>query len=139
MSDDGPVDLFVYGTLAYDRTMRALTGRIFPKRPCVLRGYRRVTPPYGYAYIVPQEGETVRGWLVEGIPRAQLAALDAYEAEGDMYRRLPVTCVRGGETRRAHAYVANPDRIGPTSATGSPPPRTPRSSSTRSSRRRPRV
>ena len=56
MSDDGPVDLFVYGTLAYDRTMRALTGRIFPKRPCVLRGYRRVTPPYGYAYIVPQEG-----------------------------------------------------------------------------------
>jgi gamma-glutamylcyclotransferase (GGCT)/AIG2-like uncharacterized protein YtfP len=111
MSDDGPVDLFVYGTLAYDRTMRALTGRIFPKRPCVLRGYRRVTPPYGYAYIVPQEGETVQGWLVEGIPRAQLAALDAYEAEGDMYRRLPVTCVRGGEARAAYAYAANPDRI----------------------------
>ncbi len=73
MSDDGPVDLFVYGTLAYDRTMRALTGRIFPKRPCVLRGYRRVTPPYGYAYIVPQEGDGGGGsW--RGSPRAARGA-----------------------------------------------------------------
>lgn len=111
MSEDGPVSLFVYGTLAYDRTMRALTGRIFPKRPCVLGGHRRVMPPHGYSYIIPQAGETVHGWLVEGLSREQLAALDAYEAEGDMYHRLRVSCTLGDEARDAYAYVANPERI----------------------------
>ncbi|MEI6632245.1 MAG: gamma-glutamylcyclotransferase family protein [Chlamydiota bacterium] len=111
MKGNAPVDLFVYGTLAYDRTMRALTGRIFPKRPCVLKGYTRVMPPCGYSYIIPDKGGAVNGYLVEGLTRRHLARLDAYEAEGDMYHRRRVTVARAGKNRPAYAYVANRDRI----------------------------
>lgn len=111
MNDGSPLGLFVYGTLAYDRTMRALTGRVFHKTPCVLYGYARITPPYGYAYIVPADGASVRGYLVEGLTREQLARIDEYEAEGDMYLRRAVTVSLPAGPRRAYAYVANEARI----------------------------
>ena len=111
MNDGSPLGLFVYGTLAYDRTMRALTGRVFHKTPCVLYGYARITPPYGYAYIVPADGASVRGYLVEGLTREQLARIDEYEAEGDMYLRRAVTVSLPAGPRRAYAYVANEERI----------------------------
>lgn len=111
MKGNDTVDLFVYGTLAYDRTMRALTGRIFRKRPSVLNGYTRIAPPCGYAYIVPKKGEAVNGYLVEGLNRQDLARIDAYEAEGDMYHRRPVAVTVAGHPRRAYVYVGNRDRI----------------------------
>jgi len=107
-----PLPLFVYGTLAYDRYVRAITGRLFPKRPCVLEGYERIAPPHGYAYIVPRKGCRVKGYLLDGVEECHLALFDKYEAEGDMYHRKAVTVKTPAKRVRAYAYVANRSRLG---------------------------
>jgi gamma-glutamylcyclotransferase (GGCT)/AIG2-like uncharacterized protein YtfP len=104
--------LFVYGTLAYDRYARAITGRIFPKRPCVLDGYERIAPPHGYAYIIPRKGCSVKGYLLDGVDERHLGLFDKYEAEGDMYQRKEILVKMPGKKVRAFAYVVNRKHLG---------------------------
>lgn len=112
MKKNTPLPLFVYGTLSYDRTVRAITGRIFPKRPGVLDGFVRIAPQHGYAYIVPQRGSLVEGYLLDGVDERHFRLFDKYEAEGDMYNRVEVTVTTPGGEIRAYAYVANLRRLG---------------------------
>jgi gamma-glutamylcyclotransferase (GGCT)/AIG2-like uncharacterized protein YtfP len=111
MRDKIPITLFVYGTLAYDRYLRAITGRIFHKRPCVLEDYEHVAHRHSYAYIRPRKGSRVNGYLIEGLSVRHLTQLDAYEAEGDMYLRKKVRIIISGKEREAYAYVANEKRL----------------------------
>jgi gamma-glutamylcyclotransferase (GGCT)/AIG2-like uncharacterized protein YtfP len=117
------VRLFVYGTLLDANQLRAVTGRTFPSRPARLEGWRRVRPRGGWPDVVRDPGAHVDGALLDGIDAQALAALDAYEDEGRLYRRedasvtadgAPVPCQlyrravsrrparrRGGTRRRA--------------------------------------
>ncbi|MDD5557108.1 MAG: gamma-glutamylcyclotransferase [bacterium] len=112
MKKERALPLFVYGTLSYDRSTRAITGRIFPKRPGVLDGYARIAPPHGYPYIVPRRGGRVNGYLLDEVDAVHLRLFDRYEAEGDMYRRREVTVRLGGRRVRAYAYVADRANLG---------------------------
>jgi gamma-glutamylcyclotransferase (GGCT)/AIG2-like uncharacterized protein YtfP len=100
------VDLFVYGTLLDDALVQQLTGFRFPKRAAQLGGYRKCTPAGGYPYIVPDDDGTVDGALLCDVADDALRALDAYEDEGRLYRRIEVTVTIDAQPQRAFTYVA---------------------------------
>jgi gamma-glutamylcyclotransferase (GGCT)/AIG2-like uncharacterized protein YtfP len=100
------VDLFVYGTLLDDTVVQQVTGRRFPKHAARLSDYRKFTPDSGYPYIVADEGGAVDGALLCGLDQDALRALDSYEDEGRLYRRIAVTVTVGAQPRSAFAYVA---------------------------------
>jgi gamma-glutamylcyclotransferase (GGCT)/AIG2-like uncharacterized protein YtfP len=99
-----PLPLFVYGTLLDDVRVRKVAGRTFRRRPAVLAGHRRVWPPDGYPSIVADAGASVAGDLLDGIDGAALAAFDAYEDEGRLYRREEVTVTCGDAAVRCFVY-----------------------------------
>ena len=108
-----PSRLFVYGTLRDDTVVQGLLGHRLFGRSAVLRGYHReVDPAIGYPVILPREGATVVGKVLDVDPGA-LAVLDAYE--GARYRRIIVQ-VETLEGRRLDAYVYVP------APTAAPPP-----------------
>lgn len=102
--------LFVYGTLTDDTQVQSLTGRRFPRRPATLEGFARILPARGYAYIVPDPGGSVEGFILEEIDAASLRALDAYEDEGRLYLRRPVIVSVDGRRVACEAYVRDPRR-----------------------------
>ncbi len=72
--------------------MRSLTGRAFPARPAVLRGFRRGVSRAGHAYVLPDPDPAARvdGLVLGGLDDAALARLDAYEDAGRLYHRRAV-------------------------------------------------
>jgi gamma-glutamylaminecyclotransferase len=90
MPSQEPIHLFVYGTLTDPQRVAALTGQQFERVDATLSGFERVNSPIGYPFILPRPGAVVRGVLLLEIDPASLARLDAYEAEGDLYRRQVV-------------------------------------------------
>jgi gamma-glutamylaminecyclotransferase len=102
----GVVDLFVYGSLLDDAVVVEVTGRRFPRRAAQLRGYRKHTPVGSYPYVVPDDDGTVDGVVLQGIDADTLRALDAYEDEGQLYRRVEVTVTVAGQPQRAFVYAA---------------------------------
>jgi gamma-glutamylcyclotransferase (GGCT)/AIG2-like uncharacterized protein YtfP len=91
----------------------ALVGRPLPRRPAVLEGYERVLPAGGYPYVVPRDGATVAGLLLDDLDQRALAALDAYEDEGRLYVRRDAVAVAGGRRVPCQVYVG-------TGVTGAP-------------------
>jgi gamma-glutamylcyclotransferase (GGCT)/AIG2-like uncharacterized protein YtfP len=110
------VRLFVYGTLLEDARVRAVTGRIFPRRPATLHGFRRVWPADGYPTVVPDPDAAVAGDVLDDVDAEALGALDAYETVGTLYDRVAcvVTCADGPvrclvyRARRPHAGTRRP-------------------------------
>jgi gamma-glutamylcyclotransferase (GGCT)/AIG2-like uncharacterized protein YtfP len=90
MPSQEPIHLFVYGTLIDPERVAALTGQQFERVDAMLSGFERVNSPLGYPFILPRFGAVVRGVLLLNIDPVSLAHLDAYEAEGDLYRRQVV-------------------------------------------------
>jgi gamma-glutamylcyclotransferase (GGCT)/AIG2-like uncharacterized protein YtfP len=105
-----PLPLFVYGTLLDDAQVRAVAGRTFARRPAVLTGYRRVWPRDGYPSIVADPGASVAGDLLDDVDGAALAAFDAYEDEGRLYRREETTVTSGTAAVRCFVYRARRPR-----------------------------
>ena len=104
------MNLFVYGTLCDTALVRRLTGRIFTAETAILAGYRRFEPPGSYPYIVPDPTSEVPGYVLRGVDAAALRALDAYEEEGRLYRRLGVQVTVAGRLEAAQAYIAAAER-----------------------------
>ena len=102
-----PIHLFVYGTLTDPERVTALTGRQFPAVDATLTGFERVDSPLGCPYILPRPGAVVCGVLLCNIDPASLAHLDAYEAEGDLYRRQVVEVEVVGTRLPAMTYVGH--------------------------------
>lgn len=102
-------DLFVYGTLMDDALVAELTNHRFPKEPATLSGYRKLTPPGGYPQIIPDADEVVTGFLLRGLDAGALRALDRYEDEGQLYRRVEVVVSVAGVAARAMTYVGIAD------------------------------
>jgi gamma-glutamylcyclotransferase (GGCT)/AIG2-like uncharacterized protein YtfP len=99
------MQLFVYGTLMDDALVDRLTGRRFPKERARLAGYRKMTPPGGYPYIVPDATAAVEGFVLLDVDTDALRILDAYEDEGRLYRRSTVVITLDGRSVEAMAYV----------------------------------
>jgi gamma-glutamylcyclotransferase (GGCT)/AIG2-like uncharacterized protein YtfP len=105
MPGQEPVHLFVYGTLTDPQRVEALTGKQFARVEATLVGFARYESGSGYPYILPQPGAVVHGVLLTHIDPQSLHHLDAYEAEGDLYRRQVVEVVVAGRTVPAMTYV----------------------------------
>jgi gamma-glutamylcyclotransferase (GGCT)/AIG2-like uncharacterized protein YtfP len=102
------VRLFVYGTLMEVACVERVSGRRFPGRPATLHGWTRTIATHGYPVIHPSRDHTVDGIVLDGLDTAALRALDAYEDEGRLYLRRPVTVlVVGGEPIACETYVGH--------------------------------
>jgi len=105
MPSQEPSQLFVYGTLTDPERVTALTGKQFKRVDAKLSGFERVNSPLGYPYIFPKPGAIVRGVLLLNINHASLVQLDAYEAEGELYRRQSVIVEVADRRVPAMTYV----------------------------------
>jgi len=99
------IQLFVYGTLMDRALVQQLTGRRFRTQAALLHGYRKVVPQNGYPYIVSDSGGTVEGIVLHDVDAVALRAFDAYEEEGELYRRTAVVVTVDAQPTPAFAYV----------------------------------
>ena len=107
MPSQEPIHLFVYGTLTDPERVTALTGKQFERVDATLNGFERVNSPLGYPFILPRAGAIVRGVLLLNIDPVSLVQLDAYEAEGDLYRRQVVVVEVADRRVAAVTYVGH--------------------------------
>jgi gamma-glutamylcyclotransferase (GGCT)/AIG2-like uncharacterized protein YtfP len=107
MPSQEPIHLFVYGTLTDPERVTALTGKQFERVDATLSGFERVNSPLGYPFILPRAGAIVRGVLLLNIDLVSLVQLDAYEAEGDLYRRQVVVVEVADRQVAAVTYVGH--------------------------------
>jgi gamma-glutamylcyclotransferase (GGCT)/AIG2-like uncharacterized protein YtfP len=118
MPSQEPIHLFVYGTLTDPERVAALTGKQFERVDATLSGFERVNSPLGYPFILPRPGSLVHGVLLLNIDPVSLAQLDAYEAEGDLYRRQVVVVAVADSRVSAMTYVGHGIRASVTSMVG---------------------
>jgi gamma-glutamylcyclotransferase (GGCT)/AIG2-like uncharacterized protein YtfP len=107
MPSQEPIKLFVYGTLTDPERVTALTGKQFERVDASLSGFERVNSPLGYPFIFPKPGAIVQGVLLFNIDPASLVQLDAYEAEGELYRRQSVEVEVADRRLPAMTYVGH--------------------------------
>jgi gamma-glutamylcyclotransferase (GGCT)/AIG2-like uncharacterized protein YtfP len=107
MPSQEPIHLFVYGTLTDPERVAALTGKRFAVVDATLTGFERVESPLGYPYILPRPGAIVCGVLLCNIDPVSLVHLDAYEAEGNLYRRQVVEVEVVGTRLSAMTYIGH--------------------------------
>jgi gamma-glutamylcyclotransferase (GGCT)/AIG2-like uncharacterized protein YtfP len=107
MPSQEPIHLFVYGTLTDPERVAALTGKQFERVDAILTGFERVNSPLGYPFILLKTGALVRGSLLFNVDPVSLIELDAYEAEGDLYRRQVVEVEVAGRRMSAMTYVGH--------------------------------
>jgi len=102
------VDLFVYGTMMSDQHVRLLLNRRVESESAVLHNYMRVVPPGAFYFVVKQHGATATGRLLKDLSPEELARLDAFEDEGNLYfRRVVVVRTSDNRLRRCMTYVGN--------------------------------
>ena len=103
--------LFVYGTLLDPACVERVTGRRFRGRVATLHGWTRRIGEHGYPEIHPAEGCMVEGLVLEDIDDDALRALDRYEDEGRLYRRVPVSVSVDERPTPCEAYVVPTPRV----------------------------
>ena len=102
------IDLFVYGTLVNEHHVKLLLNRSVESVPATLNNYMRVVPPGAFYFIVKQHGASTSGRLLKQITREELARIDAFEDEGNLYfRKVVVVRDADGARRRCMTYVGN--------------------------------
>jgi gamma-glutamylcyclotransferase (GGCT)/AIG2-like uncharacterized protein YtfP len=128
MPSQEPIHLFVYGTLTDPERVTALTGQQFERVNASLSDFERVNSPLGYPFILPKIGAVVDGVLLLNIDPVSLRQLDAYEAEGDLYRRQSVVVQVVDRPVAAATYVGHAIRAvvasSPLEVIGDAPPPT---------------
>lgn len=103
-----PDQLFCYGTLCIPDIMRRVSGSLPQSASATLLNYAcYALAGLVYPGIIFQKGVSVDGVVYQGLSRAQLAKLDAYE--GAQYRRLRVWVTAANDQRvQAWTYVLQP-------------------------------
>ncbi len=98
--------VFVYGSLRDEQLVESLIGRRLPSAPARLHGYRCVTPPDSYPFLIADPGSVVDGQILRGADASVLDAFDRYEVEGSLYRRITVEVdLEGGVRVPAFTYA----------------------------------
>jgi gamma-glutamylcyclotransferase (GGCT)/AIG2-like uncharacterized protein YtfP len=105
MPSQEPINLFVYGTLMDPWRVEVLTGKQFARVEAMLIEFERLESDRGYPFILPSPGAVVPGFLLIDIDPISLYRFDAYEAEGDLYRRQTVEVFVADKSVPAMAYV----------------------------------
>ncbi len=105
------VCVFVYGTLADDQILKAVTGKEFPKKTAYLEGYRKLDIPEFYPIIVPDPRASVEGKLIFDVDEETLKHLDDYEDEGNLYYRIRVKVKTEESVQTAFTYIGNTDSL----------------------------
>lgn len=107
------VNLFAYGTLMDPAKMAEVCGRVpAGPTPAALHGFTRHDTRFGYPVIFPvpeHAGARVDGQLWTGLTPQDLAALDAYEDEGEAYVRRQVRVQTAGGPVTAWVYIGIPE------------------------------
>jgi len=76
--------------------------------PATLKNYIRVVPPGAFYFVVKQHGAHTEGRLLKALSKEELARLDAFEDEGNLYfRKVVVVRLEDGSRRRCMTYVGN--------------------------------
>lgn len=102
------IDLFVYGTLMNDRHVKLLLNHTVKSEPALLYNYMRVVPPGAFYFIVPQQGAVTTGRLLKGLSPEDIARIDAFEDEGNLYfRKIAVVRNSTNTRQRCMTYVGN--------------------------------
>ena len=102
------VDLFVYGTMMNDHHVRLLLNRRVESEPAILHNYMRVVPPGAFYFVVRQHGATSHGRILKDLSPEELARLDAFEDEGNLYyRKVVVVRTQDNRRRRCMTYIGN--------------------------------
>ncbi|OEV04335.1 gamma-glutamylcyclotransferase family protein [Streptomyces oceani] len=90
-------DLFVYGTLRFPEVLAALLGRVPPRAPARVRGWRAAAlAGHVYPGLVPAPGVITAGLVLSGLTAAERRVLD--EFEGPEYEPRPLELTDGGRT-----------------------------------------
>jgi gamma-glutamylcyclotransferase (GGCT)/AIG2-like uncharacterized protein YtfP len=111
-SDPTDGDLFVYGTLLLAAVIEALIGRVPPRVPATLPGYRRYRV-IGEVFpaIAAEPAARVDGLVYRGLDQAEWGILDAFESS--IYTRVRVEVrTAPGTAMTADAYVIADDQAG---------------------------
>ncbi|MCG6657139.1 gamma-glutamylcyclotransferase [Halomonas campisalis] len=89
--DEGPHEVFVYGTLRFAAVRWVVMGRASESEPALLEGFRREGLDLAEA-----PGERVDGQVIE-VSSRELARLDRYERLGIRYERVRLELEDGRE------------------------------------------
>jgi len=88
--------------------IKIVTGKLFPYKKAVLKGYKLFSPDTGYPYIIQKEGYSVEGIVYFGIDRESFKLIDKYEDEGFYYNRIKVNVeTEDGNIIECYVYVGN--------------------------------
>ena len=110
MTDLDSFNLFVYGSLRDLHVFTEVTGLpCQDKIPAVLEGYALGHAVGGYPAAFPNPDSHMEGDVIPGLPREILVRLDAYEGEGDLYRRICVQVKTAQDEMPAYVYIRNPE------------------------------
>ncbi len=104
--------LFVYGTLMQDRNVRMLIGRNVLSVPATLYNYIRIAPSWSFPFVVPQAHTQTEGRVLMDLTDEELAILDKFEDEGNLYWRQRVAVkLADGEKVNCYTYVGRVDKL----------------------------
>ena len=88
--------------------MRLLLNRKVETEEAALSNFKRVVPPGAFYFIVKQHAAKTHGLLLKQLTKAEVAKLDAFEDEGNLYfRKKVVVRDSDGDRRRCMTYVGN--------------------------------
>lgn len=105
---DERVNLFVYGTLMDDSRVQMLLTRKVESKKATLHNFLRMSPTWSFPFIVKRHGAATRGRVLLGVTKRELAILDDFEDEGDMYHRRHVMVrLDEGKRIRCQTYVGD--------------------------------
>ncbi len=98
-------NIFVYGSLMFDRVWCSVVTNYYPKFDARLDGYVRLrVKGEDYPGLIEFGGATVAGKVLLGIERADIEQLDQFE--GAYYQRKNVTVrLNGNRVAQAETYV----------------------------------
>ncbi|MCK5843174.1 MAG: gamma-glutamylcyclotransferase, partial [Victivallales bacterium] len=101
-------DLFVYGTLMNDQYVVMLLNRKVDSIKATLHQFLLMTPSWSFPFIVARHGAVTPGRMLLGITKDELAILDKFEDEGNLYfRTIVVVRDEEGKRRKCQSYVGN--------------------------------
>ncbi|MFD8910174.1 gamma-glutamylcyclotransferase family protein [Streptomyces sp. NPDC059575] len=90
---DGPLALFVYGTLQFEAVLTGLVGRIPDHRPATAPGWRAAAlDARVYPGLVPAPASEAHGLLLTGMSEREWRILDTFEDDQYDLRRLDLAC-----------------------------------------------